>query len=104
MADPVMAEPLWKLENFIERFDDWAERDSPSVDVRFHVLRWTMSRSEDPYRRAHRQPEFDNYWFAVVPDSQDGKGTVVMCAYWIEESGRTVRCDRYGTLSPPLDI
>lgn len=41
-------------------------------------------------------------WFGRVPGTyQPGDGTVVVCSLWIEETTRTVRCDRIGTLTIP---
>lgn len=33
-----------------------------------------------------REAGFDNLWFGAVPDSEDGKGRVVACSYWIVEA------------------
>jgi hypothetical protein len=93
---------MWKLEGFLECFDAWADRESPSDDLRVFVTAWIMSRFDDPYRGVRREPGFDNLWFGVVPMSRNDSGAVVTCAYWIEESQHTVRCDSFATLNPPF--
>jgi hypothetical protein len=94
------AVPAWRLADFLDRFDDWAERENPSDDVRVVVIAWIMSRLDDPYQGVRREPDFDNLWYGVVPMSQDGAGSVVVCAYWIDESTRTVRCHDFGNFRP----
>jgi hypothetical protein len=96
-----VAEP-WALQEFVERFDAWAERESPSADLRYIVLNWVMSRADTPFAGARREPGFPNLWFAVIPDSHNGAGEMVTCSYWIEVTARVVRCDLFGTLSPPF--
>ena len=44
----------------------------------------------------------ENRWFGAVPNTEDGLGHVVTCAYWIEASRRVVRCDSFATLDLPL--
>lgn len=92
----------WTLENFIERFDAWAELESPKADLRFIVMSWILTRYDDPYQGVRREVGFPNLWFGPIPNSQDGSGHVVTCAYYIKESSRTVCCDIFGTLSLPL--
>lgn len=92
----------WTLENFIERFDAWAELESPTDDLRCIVMAWILTRDDDPYQGVRRETGFPNLWFGPIPDSHDGSGHVVTCSYWIEEARRTVRCDNFGTLSLPL--
>ncbi len=94
--------PSWTLENFIDRFDAWVERESPRDDVRVVVMDWILTRHDDPYQGMRREAGFQNYWFGSVPDSQDGSGNMVTCAYWINESDRIVSCDIFGTLSLPI--
>lgn len=94
--------PTWELEDFLARFDAWADRQSPSVDLRYVVLQWVMGRRIDPFRGARREPGFANLWFAVVPGSHDKSGSLVTCSYWIEHERRVVRCDNFATLSPPF--
>jgi hypothetical protein len=61
-----------------------------------------MTRYDDPYKGVRRAHGFPNLWFGVVPESDDGKGQVVVCSYWIEEAARRVRCDSFATLSLPI--
>lgn len=50
-----------------------------------------------------REPDFPNLWFGPIPGTYDAvTGSVVVCSLWVEESTRTVRCDRVGTLQLPL--
>jgi hypothetical protein len=92
----------WKLENFAERFDAWADLESPDGDLRCVVMAWVLTRGDDPYEGVRREPDFENLWFGAVPDSQHGSGHVVTCSYWIREASHTVYCDNFGTLSLPL--
>ncbi len=92
----------WKLEDFLERLDAWAEHESPPDDLRPIVTAWIMTRFDDPYKGVRRERGFPNLWFGHVPNSDDGSGTVVVCSYWINESASTVRCGNFGTLSLPL--
>ncbi len=94
--------PAWALANFAERFDAWADQQKPSDDLRVTVAEWILTRFDDPYLRARREPGFDNLWFARVPGSQHDDGNVVVCSYWIHESTRTVSCDSFATLGLPL--
>lgn len=91
----------WGLVGFLERFDEWAAREPVTPDQQRAVLSWVLSRSEDPYQGVRRAPGFENLWHGWVPNSNDGKGHVVACSYWIEESTRTVRCDNFGLLTWP---
>lgn len=59
-------------------------------------------RGDDPYHGVRREPGFDNLWLGIVPNSDNGKGQIVVCSYWIDESRRTVRCDNFGTLNLPI--
>jgi hypothetical protein len=90
------------LENFLDRFDAWAELQCPTQDLRCIVLDWIVARGEDPYQGVRRVEGSSNLWFGRIPNSRDGSGRVVVCSYWIEESSRTVRCNIFGTLSLPL--
>jgi hypothetical protein len=87
---------------FLDRLDTWAEQESPPDDLRLLVTAWIMTRYDDPYQGVRREHGFPNLWFGVVPHSEDGAGAVVVCAYWIEESTRIVRCDSFATLNLPL--
>jgi hypothetical protein len=92
----------WNLSGFLEQLDAWTERESPPEDQVLLVTAWIMSRFDDPYRGVRREPGFPNLWFGTIPDTDNGSGQVVTCAYWIVESTRTVRCDNFGTLSLPI--
>jgi len=94
--------PVWRLEGFLERLDIWAELEAPSDNLRILVTSWILTRFDDPYQGVRREPRFANFWFGVIPRSRDSRGTVVTCAYWIEESRRTVRCDSFVSLNLPL--
>jgi hypothetical protein len=98
---PSKDEPGWRLEGFLERLDAWAERESPSGDLKLLVTAWIMTRYEDPYQGMRRERGFPNLWFGSVPHSEVA-GTTVVCTYWIEESARTVRCDGFATLNLPI--
>ena len=93
---------LWRLERFLLEFDAWIEREHPSDDLRVLVTEWMVGRQDDPYRGVRREPQFENLWYGVVPDSNDGTGRVVVCSYWIVESQHLIRCNSFATLSLPL--
>jgi hypothetical protein len=92
----------WTLEKFLERFDSWVERESPTDDLRVIVMDWILTRDDDPYQGVRREEGIPNLWFGRVPNSYDGSGHVVVCSYWIKEVTRTVCCDNFGSLSLPL--
>ena len=92
----------WQLEGFLDRLDAWIELEAPTDDVRLLVTAWIMTRYADPYQGVRRETGFPNLWYGAIPDTEDGNGSIVACAYWIEESNRTVRCDSFATLSLPL--
>ncbi len=92
--------PLWTLLSFLERLDQWIERESPPDDLRLLVTAWIMTRYEDPYQGVRREGKFPNLWFGPVPDT--GTDAVVACSYWIDEVNHTVRCDSFGTFPLPL--
>ena len=75
---------------FFDRLDAWVEQEAVTTDLQLIVLPWIMSRTEDPYQGVQRTQGFDNLWFGPVPNSEDGRGHVVTCSYWIEESKRRV--------------
>jgi hypothetical protein len=93
--------PSWTLLHFLDRLDAWEALESPDDDLRLIVTAWVLSRFDDPYRDVHREKGFANLWFGAVPGTEDG-GTVVTCSYWIEESSRTLQCDRIASLNLPL--
>ena len=49
-----------------------------------------------------REPQFENLWYGVVPDSNDEAGRVVTCSYWIFESEHLARCNSFATLGLPI--
>ncbi len=71
-------------------------------DLRVEVIAWILSRAEDPYQGVRREPGFDNPWYGSIPFTQHDRGQVVICAYWIHERSRAVRCERFGSLSLPI--
>ena len=91
----------WELVDFLRRLDRWAELEQPDDELRRLVTAWILTRFDEPYQGVRREPGFDNLWFGRVPGSEVG-GTVVTCAYWIEEDRKVVRCDSFATLSLPL--
>jgi len=50
---------------------------------------------------------FADYWLAVVPGSDHfddyAERSGVICLYWLDAMDRTVRCDRFTTLSLPVE-
>lgn len=92
----------WHLDGFLERLDHWVDAEAPSDDLRFIVTEWIITRQDDPYHGVRREPGFANLWFGMIPDSHDGTGHVVTCAYWIEETRHTLRCDSFATLRWPV--
>lgn len=92
----------WTLEGFLDRLDAWVELESPADDLRLIVTAWVLTRYDDPYQGVRRERGFPNLWFGAIPHSYDGRGAVVACSYWIEESRHTVRCDSFATLGLPL--
>ena len=98
-----MIEPgrQWTLERFQEVLDAWAERDKPSVDLRFVVTEWVLSLFDDPYQGARREIA-PNLWSVIVPGSAEDPYKIVFCSYWIEETRHVVRCDNIATLSYPV--
>jgi len=76
----------WELRGFLERLDAWADLESPPADLRLLVTAWIMTRYEDPYQGVRRESGFPNLWFGPVPQSDDGRGLIVACSYWIEET------------------
>jgi hypothetical protein len=70
--------------------------------LRITVLSWIFTRSEDPYQGVRRAPGLENLWFGPIPGAFGTDGTIVTCSYWIEERTRTVRCDLFGSVAPPV--
>lgn len=96
---------LWRLKDFEERFDAWVALDDPSPDLRFVVAEWMLTRMEDPYESARREPEFPNLWSVRVRGSAVGRPgdiKVVLCSFWINEAEHSVVCDNFSVLSYPV--
>ncbi|WP_020518704.1 hypothetical protein [Catelliglobosispora koreensis] len=91
----------WKLEGFLDRLDAWVAREAPPDELRVLVTAWIMSRYDDPYQGVQRERDFENLWFGPIPGSVTKSGTVVVCAYWIKERNRKVRCESFATLPVP---
>jgi hypothetical protein len=91
----------WKLEGFLDRLDEWVEQEQPGDDLRVIVTAWVMTRYEDPYQGVRRESSYPNLWFGVVPYSGHNAGSVVVCAYWIDEARHTVRCDSFTSFTVP---
>lgn len=94
--------PVWTLQDFLLRFDQWAAQEDPDEDLRLQVIAWILSRADDPYQGVRREPGFDNLWYGSIPFTQHDRDQVVICAYWIHELSRAVRCERFGSLSLPI--
>ncbi|WP_033343504.1 hypothetical protein [Catenuloplanes japonicus] len=97
-ADPAP----WHLDKFLEKFDIWVAVEDPPDDLRLLVSAWIFTRYDNPYAGMHREPGLPGLWFGEVPDSNNGKGQAVACAYWVDERTRTVRCDSFATLDTPI--
>lgn len=93
---------FWQLQGFEDALDRWIAIENPSIDLRFVVTEWVVGRADDPYAGVRRRTEVaPNYWFGTVPGSREGD-RVVVCAYWIDEETRSVRCDNIATLGLPI--
>ncbi|MGH3938157.1 MAG: hypothetical protein ACRDTG_05915 [Pseudonocardiaceae bacterium] len=92
----------WKLDQFSERLDVWIEVCDPSPRLRRVVRTWVLTRFDNPYEGVRQAPGFDNLWSGKVPNSEDGIGNAVLCAYFIETATHTLRCDQFATLREPF--
>lgn len=99
---PVSDGADWKLEGFDDHFDDWVLREDPGADLRVLVLDWIMTRHENPYRGVKRESGFDNLWWGQIPESEDGRGNVVICSYFVWVASSTMTCNGIATLSWPV--
>ncbi|GAA3727084.1 hypothetical protein GCM10022225_05410 [Plantactinospora mayteni] len=95
----------WKLLEFEQRLDGWIERESPSQDLVLVVVNWILSRADDPYEGARREPGFANLWSVRIRNTAEGPRTgftVVLCSYFINEEKHQVEADNFATLSYPV--
>jgi hypothetical protein len=93
--------PSWSLVDFEVRVEEWIENEDPDADLRNVVINWILSRIEDPYADARREPGFENLWYSVIPGSIHPGPMVVVCSYFVLETTRTVRCDQIASLAYP---
>jgi hypothetical protein len=102
----VSDQPAWTLLDFLPKLDAWIAQESPLEDLRVFVTDWIFTRSNDPFDNARRVAGFADYWQAVIPNSEHfddyAERCGVICLYWIDVSARSVRCDRFASLSLPL--
>lgn len=92
----------WVLEGFLDRLDAWISLESPDQDIILVVSAWILTRYDDPYQGMRREPGFPNLWYGKVPLTTDRSGRAVVCAYFVEERRRALRCDSFATLNLPL--
>lgn len=98
-----MPDGSWLLEDFLERLDQWAERESVPVDLRFVVTEWILSRMDDPYEGVRRDTSIPNLWYGKVPGPYDVRDrSAVVCSYFINERDHSVRCDSFARLGLPI--
>jgi hypothetical protein len=93
--------PLWRLDGFEERFDQWVAREQPSAELQAVVAEWIPTRKLDPYRGARPEPQVDGLWWMRVPGTSDGF-RVVICSYFPLAADRVVRCALFGTVGLPV--
>ncbi|MFK3980941.1 hypothetical protein ACI2K4_11250 [Micromonospora sp. NPDC050397] len=96
---------LWKLAGFEEAFEQWLIRESPSADVSLAVAEWMLSRAEDPYEGARREPGFPDLWTARIRGTAEGRRTkfnMVLCTFRVLEPEHVVSCDNFATLGYPV--
>lgn len=91
----------WRLDGFGERLDKWKAQESAPDDLVKIVIRWTLTRLDDPYSGVRREPGFPNLWFGPIPGTIRGD-KVVTCSYWIVEREHVVSCNSYASLSLPV--
>lgn len=96
-----MTDAVWKLKDFLLRFDEWVRRDDPPADWQLATMAWIHSRQSDPYRGA--TPRFDlgpRFWFAEVPGIEDDRFGV-FSLYAIDDGAREAHCSTVATLRRP---
>ncbi|MFG2046060.1 hypothetical protein ACGFIW_01350 [Micromonospora sp. NPDC048935] len=82
--------------------DLWAAVEDPPAELRILVVKWLMSRLEDPHRGVKRVRDFPNLWFGKVAESDHGSGAAVWCTYEIDEANRRVHLRAVSTLNNPV--
>ena len=92
---------VWTLRDFLERFDEWVERENPPENWAIGTMAWIHGLLDDPYSHASRHPEWEGWWFSVVPGAQDHSAAVV-CLYRVDEARREARCSTFSILSKPI--
>jgi hypothetical protein len=64
---------------------------------------WIHSLPVDPFRGATRRNELGvEWWFAVIPESDDDDGRVVTCLYRVFPERHEAEGDLFATLSRPI--
>jgi hypothetical protein len=93
---------FWESVNFQDRMTAWIDRERPDLDLIGTVVDWVKDLIENPYlANATRQTDIaSNLWWARIPGTFRN-GSDVMCAYWIDEEMRRIRCDSFATLNRP---
>jgi hypothetical protein len=94
----------WQLNGFEERFEEWlaAEQLAGYGDIELIEWIWIHARAQNPYAGVRREPGFDNLWWGKIPGSVDGRGRVVTCSYFVNESDGTVQCAMFGWHTGPF--
>lgn len=93
--------PLWTLLDFEAVFSRWLAVDTPSAELRAHVLDWLFTRQETPHLGLRRDPQIPNLWFGPVPNtSHDGR--VLTVSLFIFEQDRAVRLLALAELNEPI--
>ena len=99
--------PAWTLLEFLPQLDAWIAAEHPLPELGVLVTDWIFTRISDPFGNARRVPGFADYWQAVVPGSDHfddfAERSGVVCLFWIDVTDGTVRCDRFASLSLPIE-
>jgi hypothetical protein len=61
-----------------------------------------MTRAENPFKDARRESSFPNLWYAVVPETLDARGRVVVCSYSVHETEHMITCGSWSVLGWPV--
>lgn len=95
------------LLDFLDRLDAWVAAEHPLEDLRLLVTYRIFTRSRDPFADARRIAGLADYWQAVIPHSDHFDDHAarcgVLCLFWVDVRRRSVRCDRFASLSLPID-